>query len=86
MHVYVYIYSFASKLTDGIDFSSQVKNYRKVEAPKRMVELVNHCLANGIMTDRILKAAVRCQVRVLLTYQSSPVPLFYVCINMTMNR
>jgi hypothetical protein len=28
-----------------------------------MVELVNHCLANGIMTDRILKAAVRCQVR-----------------------
>lgn len=43
-----------------------------------MVELVNHCLANGIMTDRVLKAAVRCQVRVLFTYKSSPVILFCV--------
>jgi hypothetical protein len=51
-----------------MDLLFQVKNYRKVEAPKRMVELVNHCLANGIMTDRILKAAVRCQVRLLVRF------------------
>ena len=39
-----------------------MKTYRKVEAPKRLVELVDHCLDKGLMTDRILKAAVRCEV------------------------